>query len=337
MMNYTPQKMLVAGLLCLPLAVGARSSGYHLAKSFPIKSSGGWDYIAVSPVHDWIYVAHGTQVNILDKNTGDSVGVIPNTAGVHGIAFDPKHGKGFTSNGRANTLTVFDCNTNAVTGEIKVGDNPDAIMFDEASGFVYVCNGKSKDISVVDPANNKLVKTIPVGGKPETAVTDGAGMLYVNVEDKNEVVAISLSTFEVKAHHKIGKGDEPSGLAIDIKAKRLFVGCGNKELVVLNCANGNVVKELPIGDGCDGVAFDPKTALVFASNGEGVLSVIHEKGADAFDKPETVVTQKSARTIALDPKTHKLYLPAAEMRPNEDPTKRPSMVPGTFKILVLEN
>ncbi len=335
-MNNTFKNLLVVGLLCLPLAVGAHNSGYHVSKSLPIKGAGGWDYVAVSPVHDWVYVAHGMQVNILDKNTGDSVGVIANTPGVHGIAFDTKHGKGFTSNGRANTLTVFDINTNTVTGEIKVGENPDAIMFDDASGYVYVCNGRSNDISVVDPAETKVVKTIPVGGKPETAVTDGAGMLFVNVEDKNEVVAVSLANFEVKAHYKIGKGDEPSGLAVDTKTKRLFVGCGNKELVILNSANGDVVKELPIGDGCDGVVFDPETRLVFSSNGEGTLTVIHEKGADVFEKPENVTTQKSARTLALDPKTHKIYLPAAEMRPNEDPKKRPTMVPGTFKILIVE-
>jgi YVTN family beta-propeller protein len=315
----------------------AQSSGYHVINKFPIASGGGWDYIAVSPVTDNIYVSHSTQVNILNKNTGDSVGVIPNTTGVHGIAFAPEFKKGFTSNGKLNTVSVFDINSNAVQAQIKTGEKPDAIMYDPYSKMVYTCNGKSKDMSVINPATNEVVKTIDLGGKPETAVSDEAGKLYINIEDKNEIAVVNTKTYSVETRYKIGKGEEPTGLAIDTKTKRLFAGCGNKLLIVLNAENGKVIKALPIGDGCDGVAFDPELKNIFSSNGEGTLSVIHEKSAKDFELIENVPTKKGARTIAIDEKTHKLYLPTADfLPPNPDEKgKKPGTVPGTFHVIVV--
>jgi len=312
----------------------AQGPGFHVINTFHIPSAGRWDYIAVSPVTDNIYVSHQTQVNILNKNTGDSVGVIPNTTGVHGIAFAPSFKKGFTSNGKLNTVTVFDIKTNAVQGEIKTGENPDAIMYDPYSKKVYTCNGKSKDLSVIDPATNTVVKTIELGGKPETAVSDEAGKLYINIEDKNEIAVVNTKTFVVERRWKIGKGDEPSGLAIDLKTKRLFAGCGNKLLIVVNAENGNVVKELPIGDGCDGVGFDAGLKYVYSSNGEGTLTVIKERSANDFEVLENAPTKKGARTIAVDEKTHKIYLPTADFAAKQDPKqKRPDMMPGSFQIL----
>jgi len=299
---------------------------------------GGWDYIALNPLNTNLYVAHSTRVNIINRNTGDSTGVITNTEGVHGIAFAPKYGKGFTSNGKINSLFVFDMKTNNVLGGIATGQNPDAIMFDPFSDRIYVCNGRSRDVTVVNPANNEVVKTIPLGGKPETAVSDEAGNIYINIEDKNEITVLNTKTLEVTKRWKTGSGQEPSGLAIDIKTKRLFAGCGNKLLVVMNMENGNVVKELPIGDGCDGVAFDNVSKTIFSSNGEGTLTVIKEKSANEYMVVQNAATQKGARTLVVDEKTHKVYLPTAEYSATKAPgQKRPDVVPGTFRVLVMAN
>ncbi len=316
----------------------AQTGGYHVVNTFHIPSPGGWDYIAVSPVNGNIYVSHSTQVNILNQNTGDSVGVIPNTTGVHGIAFAPEFKKGFTSNGKLNTVTVFDINTNAVLAQIKTGENPDAIMYDPFSKKVYTCNGRSKDLSVIDPATNEVVKTVDLGGKPETPVSDETGNLYINIEDKSEIAVVNTKTYTVTNRWKIGNGKEPSGLAIDVKTKRLFAGCDNKLLIVMNAENGKVVKELPIGDGCDGVAFDAELQNVFSSNGEGTLTVIHEKSAKEFSVVENATTKKGARTLAVDEKTHHVYLPTADFLPadpNEKEHRRPGIVPGSFQVLVV--
>ena len=327
---------------CAVLACGhtvnAQSSGYHLLNTFHIASSGGWDYIAVSPVTDNIYVSHATQVNILNKNTGDSVGMIPNTTGVHGIAFAPAFKKGFTSNGRLNTVTVFDINTNAVLAQITTGENPDAIMYDPYSRKVYTCNGRSKNLSVIDPATNQVIQTVDLGGKPETPVSDEAGNLYINIEDKNEIAVVNTKTYTVDNRWKTGKGTSPSGLAIDVATKRLFAGCDNKLLVVMNAENGKVVDELPIGDGCDGVVFDPELKNVFSSNGEGTLTVIHENSSKKFAVVENVPTKRGARTSAIDIKTHNVYLPTADFMPpspQDKPHQRPGMIPGTFQVLVV--
>lgn len=311
----------------------AQKSRYYVVNTFHISGGDRWDYVALHK--ERLYVSHTNKVNILDKNTGDSVGVIDNTKGVHGIAFDASLNKGFTSNGKANTVTVFDISSNKSLAEIKVGDNPDAIMYDQFSKKVYVCNGHSKDLSVIDPAHNEVVKTIALGGKPETAVSDGAGMLYVNIEDKNEVVVVDTKTYAVLHHWKTGKGEEPSGLAMDTKSRRLFSGCGNQLLVVLDADNGKVVKELPIGDGCDGTAFDAAKKLVFAANGDGTLTVIKEQSANDFSVVENVLTKKGARTLVVDEGTHKVYLPTAELTPPAEGQKRPGIISGTFQVLVV--
>ena len=329
--------LIISAALSISGIATAQKSGYRVVNTFHIASSGGWDYIAVSPVTDNIYVSHGTQVNILNKNTGDSVGVIQNTTGVHGIAFAPEFKKGFTSNGRLNTVTVFDINTNAVLAQIKTGENPDAIMYDPYSKKVYTCNGRSKDLTVIDAATNEVVQTIALGGKPETPVSDENGRLYINIEDKSEIAVVNTKTYTIENRWKTGNGKEPSGLAIDKETMRLFAGCDNKLLIVLNAENGKVVKELPIGDGCDGVVFDAGTKNVFSSNGEGTLTVIHEKSGKSFEVVENVPTKKGARTSAIDEKTHKVYLPTADfMPPNpEEKGKRPGMMPGTFQVLVV--
>lgn len=210
-------------------------------------------------------------------------------------------------------------------------------MYDPYTKMILVCNGKSKDLSVINPKNNEVVKTISLGGKPETAVTDLAGKIYINIEDKSEIAVVNTKTWTVTNHWKTGKGEEPTGLAIDTKTKKLFAGC-NKLMVIMNAENGKVVKELPIGDGCDGVAFDQETRTAFSSNGDGTLTVVKEgkliesPGFD-FTVVENAPTKRGARTIALDEKTHKIYLPTADLGATAEGQKRPSMVPGTFQIL----
>lgn len=307
-------------------------SGFQLSKSFKIGSPGGWDYIAVGPDRK-IYVSHGTQVNILDQQTGDSVGVIPNTTGVHGIAFDESLGKGYTSNGRLNTVTVFDIKTSAVLKQIPVGQNPDAIMYDPFSKKVITCNGRSHDLSVIDPVSETVVATITLDGKPETAVSDEAGKIFINIEDKNKIAVVDITSGKVLAGWSIAPGDGPTGLAIDTRTKRLFAGC-DKLLIVVDAADGHIVDKLAIGDGCDGVGFDSNLKYVFASCGEGKLSVIQEISASSFKVIDNVPTVRSARTLAVDEKTHEVFLPAADTE-KAAAGERPKTIPGTFRVLVV--
>ena len=310
---------------------------FHTISTFHIQSPGGWDYIAVGPGNNRLYVSHGTQVNILNQTTGDSIGVIENTTGVHGIAFDKSQNKGFTSNGRLNTVTVFDLTTNKVLAQVPTGQNPDAIMYEPFTKKIITCNGRSKNLSIIDPVDNKLIDSIPVGGKPETAVSNGEGKMYVNIEDKNEIVVVDLKTSSVEAHWPLAPAEEPTGLSFDKKTNRLFAGCGNKLLAVVDASNGKVVTTLPIGDGCDGDGFDATTKNIFTSNGEGTMSIYHEKSANEYELVATVNTKRGARTIAVDGQTHLIYLPTADFeQPNPAaPKERPKMIPGSFQVLVV--
>ncbi len=310
-------------------------TGLHVINTFHIASAGGWDYLEIGPVNDWLYVSHGTQVNILNKKNGDSVGIIENATGIHGIAFDVANGKGYTSNGRLNNVYVFDMHSNKILATIATGQNPDAIMYEPFSKKIITCNGRSNNLSIIDPLQNKTIDSVYVGGKPETAVSDENGKIFVNVEDKNEIVVVDSKTFKVLNHWSIAPGESPTGLAYDAKTKRLFAGC-EKLLMVIDATNGNVVDKLTIGDGCDGVAFDPATQNIFTSNGEGTMTVIHEESAEKFIVVENIVTKQGARTIALDKATGLLYLPTADfeaMQPGEK--GRPKMKAGTFQILVV--
>ncbi len=310
------------------------TSGFHVSKTFHIASGGGWDYIAVGPHNNMLYVSHSWQVNILNQETGDSVAVIAGTTGVHGIAFAPSLNKGYTSNGKLNTVTVFDLTTNQILSQVATGENPDAIMFDAFSKKIITCNGRSKNLSVIDPATDKVVATIPVSGKPETAVSDNEGKIFVNIEDKDQIDVVDITSNKVVASWSIAPGDGPTGLAIDLKTKRLFAGC-DKLLMVIDATNGKIVDKLPIADGCDGVGFDSGLKYVFASCGEGKLSIIEELSADKFKVIDNVATKKSARTIAVDETKHEVYLPAADTQPGAA-GERPKMIPGTFQILVVK-
>ncbi|MBI1343987.1 MAG: YncE family protein [Terrimonas sp.] len=310
---------------------------FRIRNTFHIQSPGGWDYLTLGPGNNRLYVSHGTQVNILDATTGDSLGVIENTTGVHGIAFDQANGKGYTSNGRINNVSVFNLADNKVITQIPTGENPDAILYEPFTKTIITCNGRSHDLTLIDPSRNSVIATIPVGGKPETAVSDEAGKLYVNIEDKSEIVVVDLNNFTVLDHWPLAPAEEPTGLVIDKKTNRLFAGCGNKLLAVVDIVTGKVVKTLPIGDGCDGVGFDSETKNIFTSNGEGSLSIFHENSANDIVAIATIPTKRGARTIAVNSQTHFIYLPTADFE-QADPNAakgRPKMIPGTFQVLVI--
>ena len=322
-------------LMFVSVTIAQTTTGFHIIKTFHLASPGGWDYIEVGPVNDWLYVSHGTLVNILNKKNGDSVGVIENTIGVHGIAFDVANKKGFTSNGKINTVTVFDMNTNMVLAQIATGQNPDAILYEPFSKKIITCNGRSKNLTIIDPIKNVVVDSVAIGGKPETAVSDGMGKLFVNDEDNNEIVVVDTKTFKVLNHWSIAPGEGPTGLALDKKTNILFAGC-EKLLMIIDATNGNIIDKITIGDGCVGVAFDATTKTIYTANGEGTITVIQEENAAKFSLVENIVTKKGARTITLDNQTHLLYLPTADFE-QADPNQkgRPKLKSGTFQVLVV--
>ncbi len=307
-------------------------TGLHILKSLPLKSAGGWDYLFASPALNRLYVSHGAHVNVFDLTTGDSVAVITGTAGVHGIATVENLGKGYISDGRSNSVAVFDLKTNKISKKVATGMNPDAIFYDDFSKKIYTCNGKSQDASVIDPATDQVVATIPLGAKPETAVSDGRGKIYVNGETTNEVIVIDALSYKVITRYKIQGGEEPSGLDIDRATNRLFIGCGGSaQMVIMDATNGDNLAKFPIGH-CDGLVFDPELKLAYASNGEGTISVVREISADKFMLVENIATEKSARTITIDYKTHHLFLSAARTEPNPA-GGYPKVVAGTFHVL----
>jgi DNA-binding beta-propeller fold protein YncE len=335
--------VLAALVLAAPLqAAEPVAGGHRLAPSFEVGGEGGWDYVTADPAARRLFVSRGTHVMVVDMHSGKVVGDIPGTDGVHGIALAQDLKKGFTSNGRAGTVTVFDLPSLAVTGTIKVtGENPDAILYEPVTKRVFTFNGRGKNVTAIDAASGGVVGTLPVGGKPEFAASDTSGIVYVNVEDTAEILAFDAKSLEVKGRWKLASCEEPTGLAIDPKAKLLFAGCsGNKTLSILNVSDGKPAGSVPIGAGCDAVAFDPGTGLVFASNGDGTLTVVKETSPGTYAAIETVATKKGARTMALDQSTHRIYLPAAQYGPApaataDVPRPRPPMLPGSFELLVV--
>jgi len=324
-------------------AAGFVSSGpgYHIAKKTVLGGEGGWDYLYCDSAARRIYLSRSTHVMVVDADSYAIVGDIPNTPGVHGIAIVSDLNKGFISNGRDNSVTIFDLKTLKETGRVAVGKNPDAIMYDPASKRIFTFNGGSQDTTAIDASMGKVVGTVALGGKPEFAVSDEKGHVYVNIEDKSEVAQLDANKLAVDARWSLAPGEEPSGLAIDRKNHRLFSVCSNKLMVVLNSDNGKVVTTLPTGSGTDAAAFDPDTGFAFSSNGEGTLTVVHEDSPNKFTVAESVPTQRGARTMTLDQKTHRLFSVSAEYGPTpvpttERPRPRAPMIPGTFTLLVLE-
>lgn len=323
----------------LTLASAAPSPGYHLLETFNL-GEGGWDYLTFDGDHHRLFISRATRVLVVDSNSGKFLGQIPDTPGVHGIALAPELNRGFVSNGKEGTVSIFDFTTLKVLSKVKVGDNPDAILYEPTTKRVFTFNGHSHDSTVFDGEKASVVKTIPLGGKPEFAVNDGKGEIFVNIEDTSEIAVLDASTLVVKARWPLAPCHEPSGLAIDRKSRRLFSGCENRMMAIVNADNGKVLATPAIGDGVDGDAFDPDTGLAFASCGEGILTVVHEETPDKFSILENVSTQKGARTMTIDPKTHRIFLVTAKFGPPppatlEQPHPRPAILPDSFVVLVL--
>ncbi len=323
------------------LARAAHPAGaYKVLKTVKLGGDGGWDCLTIDSEARRLYISRGTHVMVVNADTGEVVGDIPGTNGVHGIALVPALGKGFISNGRDNTVSVFDIKTLRVSKQIPVGKNPDIIIYDPESKLVFSGNGSSRDITAIDPQSETVKSTIPLDGKPEFAVSD-EGHVYVNLEDKSMIARIDSRKLTVDARWPLAPCEEPTGLAIDQKHHRLFAACANKMMAVIKTDDGHVIANVPIGDGPDGAEFDSSNQLVFSPNGaDGTLTVIHEDSSNKFSVVQTVPTQKGARTMTLDPRTHEVFLITAEFGPPPAPTAerphpRPSIVPGSFTLLIV--
>ena len=322
------------------VALAAAGSGYHVVTTYKVGGEGGWDYLTVDPDARHVYISRGTHVMVLDADSGKVAGDIADTPGVHGIALAPELGRGFTSNGRESTVSIFDMKTLATSSKVKVGENPDAILYDPATKRVFTFNGRSADSTAIDATNGKVLGTIKLDGKPEFAASDAKGEIFVNIEDKSELVAIDPNKLEVKAKWPLAPCTEPSGLSIDRKNRRLYVGCDNKMMAIVDADSGKVLATPAIGDGVDATAFDADTGLGFAScGGDGVLTVVKEESPGKFTA-ENVPTQKGARTLALDSKTHNVFVVTAQFGPRpaataDNPRPRPPMLPDSFVVLVV--
>jgi DNA-binding beta-propeller fold protein YncE len=329
----------IVWMLLAASAAPAADSGYHLVNTYSIGGDGGWDYLTVDSSSRRLFISRATHVIVMDADSGKLLGDIPDTPGVHGIALAPELGRGFISNGREGTVTIFDLKTLATITKVKAGENPDAILYDPATKRVFAFNGRSHDATAIDAAKGTVLGTIKLEGKPEFAASDGKGEIFVNIEDKSQIDAIDPARLAVKASWPLAPCEEPSGLAIDRKKRRLFAGCSNKMMAVVDADSGKVIATPAIGEGVDANAFDPKTRLAFASCGEGVLTVVHEDAPTKFSVVQSVSTQPGARTMALDEKTHYVYLVTAKFGPPPAPTAynpqpRRSILPNSFVVLV---
>ena len=336
--NFRPLTHLTAGvLLGLTATTSFAADGpYRFLKEIPVGGDGGWDYLSVDETAHRLYVSHTSKVVVIDLDKDAVVGEIADTPGVHGFAPAPDLGRGFASNGRENKASVVDLKTLATLSKVDTGQNPDGMLYEPGRQEVYMFNGRGQSATVIDAKSGKVVATIPLGGKPEFGAADpGAGRVYNNLEDKNEVVAIDTKTHEVVNHWPIAPNEEASGMAIDLAHHRLFLGCGgSKTMAMLDSASGKVVASVPIGDGVDANAFDPGTQLAFASCGNGTVTIAHEDAPDKLTVVQTLQTERGARTMALDSRTHRIYLASAKFEAPAEGQRRGKMVAGSFKVLV---
>jgi DNA-binding beta-propeller fold protein YncE len=309
-------------------------------REISVGGDGGWDYLSVDSAGRRLYVSHGTKVVVFDIDKDAVVGEIADTPGVHGLAVASELKRGFTSNGRENKASIVDLQTLKTLSQVDTGQNPDGMLFEPGQQEVYMFNGRGHSATVFEAGSGKVVATIPLSGKPEFAAADPqAGRVYNNIEDKNEVAVIDTKTHQVVATWPIAPGEEASGMAIDLAHHRLFLGCGNKLMVMMDSTTGKVVASVPIGEGVDANAFDPGTQLAFSSCGSGTVTIAKEEAPDKLTVVQTLTTELRARTMTLDPKTHKIYLASAKFEAQPEPVagaprQRPKMVPGSFKVLV---
>lgn len=316
-------------------AAPAGPSGYQVVKTIPVAGDGFWDYVAVDSEARRIYISHATKVIVLDADSFAVAGEIPDTPGVHGIAIASDLGRGFTSNGRAATATIFDLKSLKTIGTVDTGKNPDAIVYDAVTRRVFTFNGASKDATAFAAADGAVAGTLPLGGKPEFAAADGKGKIFVNIEDTSELAEIDAQALKILHRWPLTPCESPSGLSMDRKNRRLFVGCENQMMAVVDADSGKVIATPAIGQGVDATAYDPGTGFALSSNGEGTLTVVKQEGPDRYSVVENVATKRSARTMGLDLKTHTVVLPAAELLPPKEGERRGAMKPGSFVLLVV--
>jgi DNA-binding beta-propeller fold protein YncE len=333
--------MMVAGLLWL--AAGGNVLGqdgpYRAGKVIEVGGEGGWDYLSIDPAAHRLYVSHATHVVVIDTTTAKVVGDIPDTPGVHGFAIAAELGRGFASNGRENKAAIVDLKTLKLIQKVDTGENPDAILFEPGRKEVYTMNGRGKSSTVFDAQTGKVVATIPLEGKPEFAQADvKAGKVYINIEDMNAIQVIDTATHKVTATWPIAPGEAATGMAFDPVTHRLFIGCDNKLMLMLDSTTGKVVYSVPVGEGVDSTWFDPATKLAFTSNGEsGTVTVAREESPTLLKVVQTLKTRPGARTMAVDPTTHTLYLAATDYEPQPASSKaRPKPIVGTFRVLTYE-
>jgi DNA-binding beta-propeller fold protein YncE len=315
------------------LATVAAGTDYKVVKTWKLGGDGGWDYLTADSEGHRLFIARATRVMVIDTGSGKQIGEIPDTAGVHGVALDSEIGRGFTSNGREDTVSVFSLKSLAVEKKIKVGSGPDAILYDPFSKRIFTFNGKGHDTTAVDATKGEVIGRIDLGGKPEFSATDEKGTVFVNIEDTSELVAFDPQKLKVNSRWKLTDCEEPTGLSIDRKNRHLFVGCGgNKKMVVVDADSGKVLASPAIGEGCDATAFDADRGLAFASAGDGTITVIKEESGDKFSVAQVVTTEKAARTMTVDAKTHQLFTVTA----NVGPRPERKVEPDSFVVLVVE-
>jgi DNA-binding beta-propeller fold protein YncE len=312
----------------------APPAGYHLLAHRILGGDGFWDYLSIDPQARRLYISRWSHVMVVDADSYQVVGDIPDIHGVHGIAIASEFGRGYITEDEANRVTIFDLRTLKKLGTAKTGDGPDATIYDPGSKRVFVFSGDGK-VTAIDAATGAVTGSANLGGSPEFAASDGRGRIYNNLEDKSEVLQIDSKTLRILNRWPLAPGESPSGMAIDAANRRLFIGCRNRTMVVMNADSGKVVASLPIGDGVDANRFDPATNLIFSSNGAGALTIVHEDTANHFSVVANVPTRRGARTMELDPRTHRVYLVTAQLGPQpSQPHTPPPMVPGTFELLV---
>ena len=329
------KKNLLPVLFCILTASAASAAEpYHFLKEIPVGGDGGWDYLSVDSAAQRLYVSHGTKVVVIDIAKDVIAGEITNTPGVHGLAVAPELGRGLVTCGRENKGALVDLKTLQTISKVDTGKNPDGMLYEPGQKEFYTFKGRGESATVIDAQSGKVTATIELGGKPEFAAADAkAGLVFNNLEDKSELVAINTKTHTVKNRWPIAPGEEASGLAFDEKNHRLLLGCGNKMMVMVDSASGKVLANVPIGDGVDANAFDPASQLAFASCGDGTVTIAKEDG-DKLTVVQTLKTEKGARTMTIDPATHKIYLASAKFDAPAEGQRRGKMQPGSFKILV---
>ena len=331
---------LLLGLIAFWCAAVVAQEPYKFLNEIPIGGEGGWDIVTIDSAASRLYLSHATKIVVIDLNKNAVVGEITDTPGVHAFMPVPELQRGFSSNGKESKSSVVDLTTLKTLSKLDTGQNPDAIAYELQRGEVYIFNHTGNSATVIDAKQAKIVATIPLGGSPEFAVADGStGRVYCNIEDKSEVAVIDAAKHEVVARWSVAPGTEPSGIALDAVHHRLFATCHNKMMAMLDTETGKVIATVPIGAGVDGCAFDDSTQLAFASCGEGTTTITKEETPDKLTVVQTLKTERGARTMAIDPKTHRIYLPSAQFQPPPSPSPgaspaRPTIVPNTLKLLV---